>query len=282
MINLNRRLINLTPNLIRGAGSIKNINNANNDKQPKQEEKQQDEKSEEVQTPFTGGSPSLSNSSSYIVHEDYTQYKENDLIYESTKADAYKLTKLFLKIQTAATAAAPVAYAALSSNVSIGTLVPLCLLPVWGFAFQFIGGKMFSKMVLKLYREPNSDYIKLITGEPNTTVRKIPIEDIQQSLVVSKRGQPFILLENNDMFFFEEKGRLLKPEMLDEILSGTRYENKILKLEEEEYQNSLLNGTSTTVNDSSNSNTSATKEADIDKELEEIQKEIDNLKKNKK
>ncbi|KAK5579873.1 hypothetical protein RB653_009561 [Dictyostelium firmibasis] len=204
----------------------------------------------------------------YMTNETIEDQKPEYLIYKSNKENALKGGKIFLTLQSVLGVSSPlIAYA---NSLDFKTVLFLSVFSFWALSFQMIGQKMISCFGMRIYREPNSPFIKLCHINPSMKVLKIPIEDIQSSKI-SDNGSPYCLLENGSLFFFERSGELTNSDEFAYIFSGEEYAKKMKKLEQEEYKKYFEDPT-TSVEDLEHTSKL------LDFELEAINKKIEDAK----
>ncbi|EGC38918.1 hypothetical protein DICPUDRAFT_148387 [Dictyostelium purpureum] len=232
-------------------------------KPQEQEQKQQIEEFNplpEIAKPTTALSIDLG---IYKTGEKLTDLNPEHLVYQSNKELLLKLLRPSLTFQAAICVSAPlIAY---YNELSLKTIVLLALFSCWGVSFKFIGEKLGSCFAIRVYREPGSEYIRLVHVNPKLDVLKIPIADIQQSKVNEHRA-PYVLLDNGALFFFESGGILHNEEEFKYILSGEENKKKHRTIEQEEYAKFFEEGTSEDLEEASKV---------LDSELARIEKELE-------
>ncbi|KAN0037943.1 hypothetical protein ACTA71_000115 [Dictyostelium dimigraforme] len=204
----------------------------------------------------------------YKTNETIKDQKPEYLIYQSNKENLFNAGKLFLTVQSILGISSPII--AYINHLDMKTVLFLSVFSFWALSFQLIGQKMISCFGMRIYREPNSPFIKLCHINPSMNVLKIPIADIQSSKF-SENGAPYILLENGSLFFFEKSGELFDIDQFSYILSGEEYTKKMKKIEQDEYKK-YFESESTTQEDLEN-----TKQL-IEMEMEYIDKKLEDAK----
>ncbi|KAM9994791.1 hypothetical protein ACTFIY_000979 [Dictyostelium cf. discoideum] len=247
-------------------------------------EKVEKEEKEEIYTdPFENEKPKKKRPfgldlEKYKTNETIEDQNPQYLIYQSNKENLFNAGKLFLTAQSLLGISSPII--AYINHLDMKTVLFLSVFSIWALSFQLIGQKMISVFGIRIYREPNSNYIKLCHINPSMKVLKIPISDIQSSKF-SENGSPYILLENGSLFFFEKSGELLNADEFSYILSGEEYSKKMKKLEQDEYKKYFENE-STTNEDLENTKHLLDLEIEsVDKKLQEVKLQIEKEEKEK-
>ncbi|KAN0023610.1 hypothetical protein ACTFIV_007997 [Dictyostelium citrinum] len=238
------------------------------------DQKKKEEEEEEIYTdPFASEKPKKKKPfgldlEKYKTNETIEDQRPEYLIYQSNKEKLFNAGRIFLTVQTVLGISSPVI--AYINHLDMKTVLFLSVFSFWALSFQLIGQKMISCFGMRIYREPDSPFIKLCHIDPSMKVLKIPISDIQSSKF-SENGAPYILLENGSLFFFEKSGELYDADEFAYILSGEEHTKKMKQLEQEEYKKYFENEST------SNEDLENTKHL-LDLELESINKQLEEAK----
>ncbi|KAF2075124.1 hypothetical protein CYY_003559 [Polysphondylium violaceum] len=209
--------------------------------------------------------------SKYKTNETLKDMNPDHLVYKSSWENTLAFIKYFLTGQTVISISAPLI--ALYNKLEPTTVLFLTGFSVWGVIFQAMGQRMMSFFVGRLYRNPDEKFIRVVQYAGKTNVLKIPTDEIQQS-IIGGRTKPYMLLSNGAIFFFEKNGILENPEEFENILCGQEYLDKVKMKEDEEYKRLF---------DEIGSDQSHLKQTseDLDRELRDLEKEIEQQDQNK-
>ncbi|EFA84057.1 hypothetical protein PPL_03130 [Heterostelium album PN500] len=200
-------------------------------------------------------------------HKDFTD-KGYEVVFYSKREAIFKNLKLLFGGQIALTSVVPIGFLLKGSEIKY-TMFGMMLV-AWSTSFYFIGKMMMSNFVIRLYYKKGENFIYIVQYAPNARVLKVPIEDIKPSSF-NPDGTPFLLLESDQLFFFERDGMLKNREALEYILSGDEYDLKTKSREEAEYNEHIANSLETAQKIDASNKT-------LDEQLKSLEQELNTLK----